>query len=348
MNQTMKALVRIGPGEIAIRQIPRPELRPDQVLVAPHSVGVCGSDVHVWRENQSWTLKPHVVLGHEMSGVIAEVGAEVEGWQVGDRVVCETAAQICGACAYCRGGQYNLCPHRLGYGAIADGSFSELVAAEPRVLHAIPEDVDFDGAAMTEPYCVAYNALVERGRVQPGATVIVQGAGAIGAVCVQIAKLQGAGRILALGTDVDANRLAMIEELGADQIVNVMQQDPVEVIAGLGDGYGADLVVDATGASRAFQQSMQLVRPGGGIVKVGWGPQPLGFNLDPLVAKAVTVHGSFSHTWQTWERVLSLFSTGRLDPHSVIGGTYALEDWLRAFEDMESGGNIKSVMRMSA
>lgn len=349
MSATMQGLVKYGtnPGDVEVREVPVPELLPGHVLVAPRSIGVCGSDVHMWQNNQSWAVKPDLVLGHEMSGVVAEVGDGVEGWAVGDRVVCETAFRICGTCALCRAGSYNLCPNRIGYGALADGSFSSLVLAEPRVLHRIPDGVDFDAASMTEPYCVAYNAIVERGSIKPGDVVVVQGVGAIGSLCVQVARLQGAGTIIALGTTVDGHRLGKASEFGADRVVNIDDEDPLAVIAATGDGLGADVVVDATGVSAAFLQSMALVRPLGSIVKVGWGPQPLGANLDPLVAKAVTVHGSFSHTWNTWERVLALFATGRLDPHSVIGGVYPLSRWLEAFEAMEQGRNIKSVVTMA-
>jgi L-iditol 2-dehydrogenase len=342
----MKALVKFGyePGDVELRDVPAPAIEPGTVLVAPHSVGVCGSDIHMWQNNQSWPVKPDLVLGHEVAGRIVNVADDVTGWSVGDRVVLETAAEICGKCALCRTARYNLCPGRRGYGAVRDGSFSELVIAEPRVLHRIPDNVSFDDAAMTEPYCVAYNALVERADIQPGELVVVQGVGPIGVLCVQLAKLRGAGTIVALGTDIDAGRLETARGLGADHIVNVQQQDPMTVIAGLGDGLGADLVVDATGVSAAFAQSMQLVRPFGAIAKVGWGPRPLGMTLDPLVAKAATLYGCFSHTWATWERVLELFSSGRIDPGSVIGGSYPLADWHRAFHDMETGRNVKSVV----
>jgi alcohol dehydrogenase/L-iditol 2-dehydrogenase len=104
-------------------------------------------------------------------------------------------------------------------------------------------------------------------------------------------------------------------------------------------------VVDCTGASRALKQSLELVRPNGRITKIGWGPQPLDFNLDPLVQKAVTLQGSFSHTYPTWERVLTLLSTGQVNLGPVIGGVYALDEWEEAFSRMEEGANVKSVLR---
>lgn len=344
----MKALVKFGleDGDVEVRDVAEPTLMPGTVLIAARAVGVCGSDIHMWRNKQSWETRQPVTLGHETAGVIAAVADDVEGWAVGDRVVCETAASICGTCALCRTGRYNLCPTREGYGAIRDGAFGELMIAEPRVLHRIPDNVTFEQAAMTEPFAVAYNAIVERAPLNPGDLVVIQGIGAIGALSLQMARLRGAGTIVVLGTPVDAGRLQKALELGADRIVDITTEDADAIIRSLGDGLGADLVVDATGVSIALKQSLELVRPFGSIVKIGWGPQPLGFSLDPLVAKAVTLYGSFSHTWTTWERVLGLFSTGRLDPQSVLGGVYELEDWEQAFEDMESGKNIKSVMVM--
>lgn len=344
----MKALVKygLGDGEVEVREVPEPTLASGTVLVAARAVGVCGSDIHMWRNKHSWETRQPVILGHETAGVIAAVADDVEGWKVGDRVVCETAASICGICALCRTGRYNLCPSREGYGAIRDGAFGELLLAEPRVLHRIPDNLTFEQAAMTEPFAVAYNAIVERAPLVPGDLVVVQGIGAIGALSLQMARLRGAGTVVVLGTPVDALRLEKALALGADRTVDITTEDAASIIRSLGDGLGADLVVDATGVSIALKQGLELVRPYGSIVKIGWGPQPLNFSLDPLVAKAVTLYGSFSHTWTTWERVLELFSRGKLDPQAVLGGVYELDDWQTAFEAMESGRNIKSVMVM--
>jgi L-iditol 2-dehydrogenase len=161
---------------------------------------------------------------------------------------------------------------------------------------------------------------------------------------MQVARLNGAGVIVMLGTDADEHRLEVAMELGADHAINVQRQNPQDLVRSLSDGFGADLVVDATGVSQALQQSLELVRPNGRITKIGWGPQPLDFSLDPLVAKAVTLQGSFSHTYTTWERVLRLMSTGVLNMDPVVGGVYPLRDWEEAFRKMEEGENVKSVL----
>ncbi len=344
----MQALVKYDcrPDAVELRDIPEPsDPGPNDVILEVKAAGVCGSDLHMWQENHSWEIRLPLVLGHEFCGLVAAVGNDVTKVKPGDRVACETAAQICNQCSYCLGGAYNLCPGRLGYGALADGAFTRFVTARQEILHAIPEGVPFSHAALTEPVCVAYNALVEKTAImKPGDTVVIQGAGTIGIMALLVTRLRGASEIIVLGTDVDDHRLGVAAELGASRTLNILQEDPVEYVLSRGDGFGADLVVDCSGVSVALEQAMAMVRPNGLITKIGWGPQPLGFNLDPLVGKAVTLQGSFSHTYNTWERVLGLMGSGQLNLDPVIGGEYPLEDWHSAFEHMESGSNVKSVL----
>jgi len=344
----VRALVKYGRqnGDVEVRDMPEPNKAGlDQVLIEVKAAGVCGSDIHMWREQQSWAVKLPLVLGHEFCGVVADVGANVSGFQTGQRVACETAASVCGQCVYCLSGNYNLCPNRLGYGALADGAFTSYVLARPQILHHIPDNVPFEHAALTEPICVAYNALVEKTMMKPGDLVVIQGPGPIGIMALQIVRLRGAGTIVVLGTDADAHRLEVAAELGAHHTVNIQREDAAALVKSLGDGFGADLIVDCTGVSRALKQSMDLVRPNGRITKIGWGPQPLDFSLDPLVGKAVTLQGSFSHTYPTWERVLGLLSTGQVNLDPVIGGVYGLDEWEEAFSKMEEGHSVKSVLK---
>ena len=342
----MRAVVKYGrqPGDVAVREVAEPTIRPDQVLVEMAAVGVCGSDIHLWHENQSWTIQCPVILGHEWAGTIVEVGGTVSGWNVGERVAVETAAFVCGQCSYCLTGAYHMCPTRIVYGNLIDGAMTRFVAVRPAILHRIPAGVSFTHAALTEPACVATQALTVNARIKPGDTVVIQGAGTIGVMALQIARISGAGTIIMLGTDVDAHRLEVAAELGAHYTLNVQRDDAVGLLRGLGDGFGADMVVDCTGVSAALKQALDLVRPLGSVVKIGWGPQPLNFSLDPLVAKAATLQGSFSHTYATWERVLQLMATGQLNLDPMIGGVYPLDEWEPAFHAMESGENVKSVL----
>ncbi len=342
----MEALVKYGTGdkEVEIRAMDEPTGAADRVVIGVKAAGVCGSDVHLWRNQQSWDIVLPLILGHEFSGEIVDVGQNVQGFRVGDRVACETAAAVCGRCTYCLGGSYNMCPDRLGYGALTHGAFTSYVEARPEILHRVPDRVTYAQAALTEPGCVAYNALVEKTTVRPGDLVVIQGPGPIGIMALQVARIRGAGTLVVLGTGADAHRLEVAAELGADHILNIEEDDAGALIGSLGDGAGADLIVDCTGVSRALQQGMELVRPNGQITKIGWGPQPLDFNLDPLVQKAIRLQGTFSHTYGTWERVLRLLDTGQINLGPVVGGVYPLSEWHEAFDRMQSGHSVKSVL----
>jgi alcohol dehydrogenase/L-iditol 2-dehydrogenase len=194
-------------------------------------------------------------------------------------------------------------------------------------------------AALTEPCCVAYNAVIENGRVQPGDRIIVLGPGPIGILCAAMARLAGA-EVALVGLERDRVRLEVARAYGCDVIVG----DAAEW-ARRRDGLGADGVVDAAGVSAALRTALELVRPAGWISKVGWGPQPLNFSLDPLVQKNVTLQGSFSHTWPMWERVLALLASGRLDVRPITGGVWPLEEWHTAFERMHGGEIVKAVLK---
>ena len=334
-------------GDVEVREVPEPITQPNQVLIEVGAVSVCGSDIHLWRENQSWPIKLPVILGHEFSGRIIEMGPQVSGFQVGDRVVCETAAEICGQCIYCLTGNYNFCPKRKGYGNLIDGAMTRYVAARPAILHHIPENISFEHAALTEPICVVNKALVEKSSIKPGDMVVIQGSGAIGLLALQLLKLSGVSTLIVLGMDIDLHRMELAKKLGAHYTINVQHEDPMKLIRSLRDGLGVDWVVDCTGVSRALKQAMEMVRPNGGITKIGWGPEPLDFNLDPLVAKAVTLQGSFSHTYGTWERTLHLMASGQLDLDTIIGGVYPIDKWQKAFIKMESGQNVKSIIKIN-
>ncbi|MHB8734107.1 MAG: zinc-binding dehydrogenase [Terriglobales bacterium] len=335
----------LRPGAVALEEVAAPAApAAGEVRLRVGGVSVCGSDVHQYRNSQSWPVRVPVILGHEFGGTIAALGAGVTGFKEGDRVVSETAARICGGCVYCRSGDYNLCPERLGFGYGLNGAMAEYVTVPARCLHAIPAHVPFWQAALTEPCCVAYNAVCVRAEIRAGDTVVVLGPGPIGLLCVQMARLAPSGTLICAGIARDAARLEVARTLGANQVWNLEAGDAADRMRAIGDGLGAHVVIDASGASAALQAALQLVRPNGQIIKVGWGPQPLQFSLDALVQKAVTLRGSFSHNYPIWERVIALMADGRLDVTPVVGKIAGLESWQACFDGMHSGEIIKAVL----
>ncbi len=335
------AVVNFAPtkGSVEIREIAKPTIGPDDVLLEVANVGVCGSDLHQWTADHSWPVNYPVVLGHEFGGIIAEVGASVAGWREGDRVVSETAAVIDASNPMSRRGLYNLDPTRKGFGYGVDGAMTKYVRVPSRILHHVPNALPFERACLTEPCCVAYNAVVRNARIEPGDRVVVLGPGTIGILCAAMARLCGA-EVALVGLEADRARLKIAESYGCTSIVGDATEWALER-----DGLGCDGVIDAAGASATLQIALKLVRPAGWISKVGWGPQPLGFNLDPLVQKNITLQGSFSHNWPIWERVIALLTSGQLDVTPIIGGVWPLEQWHEAFEKMHTGQVVKAVLR---
>ncbi len=334
----MKAVVLYDKVDqsVEMRDVPVPVIRPDECLVEVKFCGICGSEAHMYHGQLTMLARTPVVLGHEWSGQVVEVGADVKDFAVGDRVTCETAAEVCGVCALCRSGNYNVCPERLAYGFAVDGAFTKYIRAKGMRLHHIPEGVSYESAAMTEPTCVAYNAVVEKSRIRPGDTVVVQGPGPVGLLAMQMAKIQGAGVVVVSGTGRDASRLELAKKLGADMTVDVTQQNLLDVVRGLGDGLGAHLVIDAAGVPPAIQQSLQIVRQNGQVTKIGWALQPINLTMDEIVAKMITYQGAFSHTWTNWEASLELMRQGRILTEPMISEVWPITRWKEAFEKLEA------------
>jgi len=335
------AVVNYGPerGSVEIREVPVPAIGPEDVLLEVAAVGVCGSDLHQWLGDQSWKVNYPVVLGHEFAGVVREAGERVTGWKNGDRVASETAAVINPDSPMTRQGLYNLDPGRRGFGYGVDGAMTRFVRVPARCLHRVPDGLPFERAALAEPCCVAYSATVVGVRINPGDRVVVLGPGTIGILCGLVAKLCGA-TVAFHGLAQDAPRLEIARRSGCLAFTEGLKEWAFEA-----DGLGADGVVDATGVSASLKSALEIVRPNGWIAKVGWGPQPTDFSLDPLVQKNIRLQGSFSHTWSTWERVLRLLASGQLDIGPVIGGVWPLAEWREAFEAMHSGRVLKSIVK---
>ncbi len=335
------AVVNYAPekGSVEIREIEKPSITDEDVLIEVSNVGVCGSDLHQWTADHSWAVNYPVVLGHEFGGIIVETGSRVTGWKEGDRVVSETAAVIDVNNPMSRSGLYNLDPTRKGFGYGVNGAMTRFVSVPARCLHKVPDQLPFEQACLTEPCCVAYSAVVANTRIAPGDRVIVLGPGTIGILCAAMAKLCGA-EVAIVGLEADKHRLAIAEQYGCEGIIGDASNWAKER-----DGLGADCVIDAAGASITLKMALQLIRPNGKITKVGWGPQPLGFSLDPLVQKNITLQGSFSHNWPMWERVIALLSSGQLNVKPIIGGVWPISEWNTAFEKMHKGEVVKSVLK---
>lgn len=342
----MKALVKYDnkPDALEIRQMPIPEIGDDDVLLEVKAAGICGWDVEMWQHKMATKFNVPIIQGHEFCGVIKETGKNVKDFKVGQRVVSETAAEICGQCPQCRTGNYHLCAYRKGFGYGVHGAFAEFVKVPQRCLHHIPESISFEHAALTEPACVAYQALVVLSQIQAGKPVLIIGPGPIGLFCVQVAAASGAYPIMAVGTERDKNRLEIARQLGADFTINVSSQDALEFVKDKTAGQGAPLIVDAAGNEHTLRLALDAVAPQGKITKIGWGPKPINFSLDKLLSKAATLQGSFSHNWPTWQAVLAMLEKGLIRMQPMISHKITLDKWRETFKLIEECLVVKAIV----
>ena len=258
----MKSLAVVNfsakPGSVELQEIDYPTFGDDDVIMQVEAVSVCGSDLHQWHGTNSWAVNYPVVLGHEFCGVIKELGKNVKAagkWNLGDRVVTETAAVIDTDSPLTREGKYNLDPTRKGFGYGVNGGMTRYAKVASRLLHKIPANISFEYAAMTEPCAVAYSATIAPGFVRPGDRIVVYGPGPIGVLCAAMAKLAGA-EVALVGLEKDKKRLEIAKQYGVEVIIGDATTWAKSV-----DGLGADGVVDAAGVSASLKNALEVIRP---------------------------------------------------------------------------------------
>lgn len=341
-----RAVVQYALKERAVdlREMAVPKLLKGHVLVKVFQTAICGTDVHQYLNEHTWPVNVPVVLGHEFSGVVMDVSKDVTSFAPGDWVVSESSSHICGQCSYCRGGLYHLCPRRERLGSLRDGAMTEIIRVPERCLHRIPEKESLDNYTLTESCAVAYHTVAVHGQIRPGMSVAVLGCGFVGLICVQLAKIRGANPILLTGLADAKTRLDVGRRMGATHTIMVDKENLRSLIPRIADGLGIDVVIDVSGRNRSLKDAIDIVRPAGQILRVGWGPGPYNFSLDPLVHKGVHLQGVFSHNWEMWEAVIKMMREGALDLSPIQAVHMPLERWQEGFEGMNANRYLKVVL----
>jgi L-idonate 5-dehydrogenase len=328
----MRAAVLHGARDIRIESYRQPELHPGMVLLRSRRVGICGTDLHYYEHGCNATFIPDrpFILGHELTAEVAAVAPGVDAVKVGQRVTVNPA-RACGFCAYCKGGQINLCRKTIMLGSASttpptDGALAEFVTVRADQCHPLPDGMDDGVGAMMEPLSVALHAVKRAGTVS-GKRVLVTGGGTIGLLIAMTARAFGAVPIAV--SDIVAARREKAIQLGADVALDPKAHDlhhQVEELTGL----GFDVVFEASGAPPALRAAFDLVRPGGTIVQigtVGTADIPLPVNL--LMVREINFRGSMRYG-DTFDEAISLVSAGRIHVSSFINNVFALEDSVKA------------------
>lgn len=341
----MQAIVKYAPGKgrVEIREVVEPAVGPGQVKVEVKAAGVCGSDLHIYHDEIAIAIEPPVIMGHEFAGVIVELGAGVEGLQLGDRVTCETTAWSCGRCLPCRLGHTNMCAHRKVVGYAVDGCFARYCVVNQRQVHLLPENVDFLAGALTEPLACCVHAVLELTTISAGDIVVLTGPGPIGLLCLQLVKAAG-GYAIMCGASQDKERLALARQFGADRVVNVEKESAPDLIGRLTDSQGADLFLECAGAPAAARLGMEVTRRGGQYTQVGLFPGPFDLKFDLIAYKELRVTGSLGQRWTSWQRALALMAQGQVNTRSLVSHVLPLAEWREAFRLFEEKEGLKIVL----
>lgn len=332
----MKALLLSEYRKLEVTDLPEPEIGPEDLLVQVRACGICGSDIHGY-DGSSGRRIPPLVMGHEAAGVVAAVGAQVTGFRVGDRVTFDSTVS-CGQCFFCRRGQVNLCDRRMVLGVSCGeyrrhGAFAEYVAVPQHICYLLPEDLPFERAALIEAVSVAVHA-ANRTPVALGDTAVVVGSGMIGLLAIQAIRLAGCARVISV--DLSAERLARARQLGADVSLKADEVNVPEEVRKLTHGRGADVVLEAVGATATIRTALESARKGGAVTLIGNLAPKVEVPLQVLVTRELSVYGTCASSGE-YPACIDLLARGAIRVDEMITAIAPLEEGPRWFARLYAG-----------
>lgn len=327
----MKALLLSEYKKLEVADLPQPQPGADEVLVRVEACGICGSDVHGY-DGTSGRRIPPIVMGHEAAGTIAAVGAAVEGYKAGDRVTFDSTV-YCGQCEYCRRGEVNLCDRRQVVGVSCGdyrraGAFAEYVVVPQRILYHLPEGLSFPEAAMLEAVSVALHA-VRLSELKGGETALVVGAGMIGLLTLQAARAGGAARVIV--ADIDATRLKLAKEMGADEVLQLSGAELVAEIMKLTGNKGVDVALEAVGRNETVSVAIDSVRKGGTVTLIGNISPEVTLPLQKVVTRQLCLQGTAASAGE-YPQAIELMMQGKILVKPLITAVASLNEGPGWFE----------------
>jgi L-iditol 2-dehydrogenase len=340
----MRAFVKTGsqPGEAVVRDVPVARPESGEVLLKVDSCGICGSDLHAFRSDSGFEwIRPPIILGHEFSGTVEEVGPDVTQVGLGDMVVV-VAIQGCGKCDACRAGSTQLCPNREAIGLSRDGGMAEYAPMPEEHLVSVPKGLDITVAALGEPLSVAVHAVDVRAGIKPGQNVVVSGPGPIGVFCGMLAQLRGA-EVLLTGVEQDSETRLPASERAGLRTANLSEMSLEEHLRRSFGNREPDVWIESSGSVRALSSALEYVRPGGTILVVGLYAEELSFSPTAAVRRELSLLFSYSCNYADYEVALDILGSGALEPGPLLS-TYPLEDALEAFEAVGRGRTVKAIL----
>ena len=343
----MKAAFFIEPGKMEVREVSKPSPGNGEILVKVKACAICGTDLKIYSHGHPF-LKPPQVIGHEVSGIVEEIGEGVTGYEKGDKVFLVTPVG-CGRCDQCIKAKPNLCIDFKSLGYHFPGGFAEYMlipaaAVQWRNVVKIPYDISFNEASLVEPLSCVINGQ-DYLNIRIGDTVAILGAGAIGCMHVELAKLQGAGRVILM--DLSAARIELAKRVNADMFITIDKVDPVKTVLEITNGKGADVVITACAAGKAQEQALEMCAIGGRISFFGGLPKDrptINFNSNIIHYKEISVFGVFASYHKQYMEALNLLAFKRIDGTKFITHTFPIEKIVEGIEIAKKGDTSLKVV----
>jgi L-iditol 2-dehydrogenase len=335
----MLAVVK-NPAEVGIslKEVPMPEFSPWEVLLKVKAVGICGSDLRIFKASDP-NKRSKFILGHEVSGDVIDWGEKVHGVKKGDRVATEICIG-CAICPYCKKGLVNLCNNLNELGVTMNGGMAEYVAIPARNIHHIPTDLSYEEATFGDPLACSIRGLELVG-IEPGSWVAVLGPGAIGLLATQVAKKIRRAHVIVTGTK--ENRLDLARQFGADFTFNIRESDPVEEILQISEG-GVAYTFEAAGDPRALQQAINITRKNGSIV-IMTVHKEIQVNMEPIIRDELTLYGSICYNYKEFDQAIDLLGKKKITVTPLIGEIFSLKEADKAFESAFSREGVKTILK---
>jgi threonine 3-dehydrogenase len=341
----MKALVKAERGEgIWLQDVAKPACGHNDLLIKVKKTAICGTDIHIynWDEWAQATIPVPMTVGHEFVGVVAEIGSEVQGFKLGDRVSGEGHI-TCGHCRNCRAGRRHLCPNTVGVGVNRPGCFAEYIAIPAVNAYPLPKHVSDDVAAFLDPLGNATHTALSFDLV--GEDVLITGAGPIGIMAVAVAKHAGARHVVI--TDVNDYRLDLARKMGATRAVNVAQQQLADVVRELGMKEGFDVGLEMSGNPQAFRTLIDSMVNGGKVALLGIPPKDTAIDWNKVIFKGLFIKGIYGREmFETWYKMIAMLESG-LDVSPVLTHRLPVAKFQEGFDAMRSGRSGKVVLDWS-
>ncbi|MDO4156936.1 MAG: zinc-dependent alcohol dehydrogenase family protein [Oscillospiraceae bacterium] len=319
----MKSAVFYGKHDLRVEESAMPKVGAEDVLIQVKACGICGTDVHIYEGDKGAAeVTPPTILGHEFSGVVAKIGANVTGVKVGDRV-CIDPNCYCGKCDFCRNGIAHYCTDMIGYGTTVNGGFAEYCSVNQRQVYKLGDNTTFEQGAMTEPVACCLHGM-DMCNIQPGSSVVVIGGGMIGLLMLQLARLAGAART-ALLEPVESKR-EVAKKLGADVCIDPIHENVKAVLAANGMNW-VNTVIECVGRTSTIEQAIDIVGNKGTVMMFGLTKPDDTISLKPfeVFQKEIELKASFINPY-TQKRALELIDSGRLDVSSMVYAVAGLDE----------------------